>query len=105
MGTLTAFVTFLPLAYTLQGIPAAATGVVAGLLCAERVTAVRATAVLFAGAVFSSWIQWADIFAFGWQSSELQIPALGAGVAALCLSLYKKLSPNISSKPDGCAAA
>lgn len=89
-----------PFAYLVQGLPAAVTGFVAGLLCRNGVTIGRGLIVLCVGALTASWLVIFKAANVGWHLEYSMWPIAGAVSAGVCLALAsRRLWPDQSSKP------
>lgn len=76
-----------PFAYLVQGVPAALTGFIAGVLCQNGVTVGRGLIVLCVGALAASWPVLFKAANAGWQQEYWLWPLAGAVSAGVCLVL------------------
>src|SRR5690606_25575091 len=75
-----------PFAYLVQGVPAAVTGFVAGMLCQNGVTIGRGLIVLCVGTLAASWLVLFKAANVGWHLEYSIWPIAGAVSAGVCLA-------------------
>lgn len=95
-----------PFAYFVQAVPAAVTGLVAGILCQNGVTTGSGLIVVCVGALAASWLVLIKAANVGWRLEYCIWPIAGAVSAGVCLALAsRRLWPNKSSPPTTRGAA